>query len=175
MSLVKVKQKVLFCTQAFIELVHAIIYTSLRAPLPGTEWLPVFPTAASDAWYHISLKTWKRAASLLRNPCSHEKGHDTMMYFTSPKAFRKGYKSECSVIFFLFFCYSWEVIGSFHQLQSSTVRAELEWNYRHHGFLKFGFILVLGCVPSMYTTLLSRSQIHRAPNQRTLELLFGLG
>lgn len=118
--------EVQFCTQTFIELVHATLYTSLCSPLPVTEWLSVFPTAASHAWYHISLKTWKRAASLLRNPCSHENGHDTIVYFTSPKAFRKGYKSDCSVIFFLPFCYSWEVIGNFHQIQQCPSRAGIK-------------------------------------------------
>lgn len=65
-----------------------------------------------------------------------------MVYFTSPKAFRKGYKSDCSVIIFsLLFCYSWEAIGNFHQMQSSNALAELELNYGHQGFKKFMFHL----------------------------------
>lgn len=163
--------EVLFWTQTFIKLVHAIIYTSLCAPFPVTERLSVFPTAASDTWYHLSLRTWKRADSLLRNPCSHEKGHDTMVYFTSPVPLGKS--TNQSVLWF--FSLLLLLLGGYWQflltaVQNCTSRAGTKlWTSWIFKIWVSSLHLVVYLPPPQpwYPDLRS--------SQRTLELLLELG
>lgn len=99
LSPVKIKQKASSAHIPSLNLFMQSFILSLALQLQWQNSHQCFSPAASDAWYHISLKTWKRSASLLRNPCSHEKGQDTMVYFISPKAFGRRHGSQCSVIF----------------------------------------------------------------------------
>lgn len=62
-----------------------------------------FFTTAYDAWYHKSLNSWKKAASVLGNPCFDEKGQDTMVYLLSPKAFGRAHGSQCAGVFSSFY------------------------------------------------------------------------
>ena len=99
LSPVKIKQKASSVPIHSLNLFMQSFILSLALHFQWQNSCQCFSTAASDAWYHKSLKTWKRAASLLRNPCSHEKGQDMMVYFMSPKAFGRGHGSQCSVTF----------------------------------------------------------------------------